>query len=248
MVLKKHFTILLLIGLLGAGNSFGQQLTGRVTDNRGVSLQGVNVINTTKKMGTITTPRGAYSIGYTEGDTITFSSLGFEKFTLVMEDLPEEVGQINITLEPVTNQLDEVVVRSDQITDAQIQKIIDQNYGAITPERQLTQTERRAYTAASSAGGLVSFDYLLNLINGRIKRIKMLSNWERQDALIDELQAMLPESFFNEKLGMKSEDIYPFLLYCMESSNNGISAQEAVSLDMVAFFLARLEEFKEGRD
>lgn len=247
MLSNQRIIFILFFGLTTALNTTAQQLQGRVTNERGFSMEGVTVINSTEKMGTVTNVRGRYSIGFTVGDTLKFSSIGYQDFTLVMEAMPRDLNNVNITLTPASTELEEVVVNSDQISEAELQRIIDQNFGAITPERKWTQTERRAYTASTSGGGIVSFDYILNLINGRIKRIKTLSNWERQDAAIGHLQEMLPEGFFQEKLGLEEEEVYPFLLYCMETSQRGM-VDEMLNLDLMEYFLVNLEAYKANKD
>lgn len=246
MLFNQRIILFLLIGFTFLSEAEAQQLQGRVTDFRGKSLSGVTVVNTDAKKGTLTNNRGRYAINFKPGDTITFSSLGYNTFELVFTEIPEKLNDINITLELKTEELDEVILNSNDISETEINKIIEQNFGMFQNERK-SQTERRAYTASSSGGGIVSFDYILNLINGRIKRLKMLSNWERQDAIIDELQAMMPESFYLENLGLRSEQVYPFLLYCLEISQNGLSAEMA-QLDIVAFFTANIDAFKSRED
>ena len=248
MPINQRILIFLFLAMLPIAELSAQQLQGRVTDNRGVSLEGVTVVNKTKKRGTVTNIRGAYQIGYTEGDTIQFSFLGYSDFELVMQDIPEDIGNIDITLEPSATDLEEVVVNSDQISEQQIEEIIEQNFGAITPERRWTQTERRAYTASSAGYGAISLDYFLNLINGRIKRIRMLSSWEKQDALITELQNILPDGFFQEKLGLKEEEVYPFLLFCVERASIQVDHDSQLTLGMMEYFQTNLQEFRAVKD
>ncbi|WP_420378451.1 carboxypeptidase-like regulatory domain-containing protein [Gilvibacter sp.] len=226
---------------------FGQSLSGRVTDEQGKSLEGITVINISKVKGTVTNNKGAYQISYTDGDTIVFAGLGFANFEFVAKDLPEDMGPLNITMTPETTELDEVVVNSDQLSDEQIAEIIEQNFGAIMPTKVLSKAEKKLYTATSSAGGLVPFDLILNTINGRIRKLKMINSWEKQDLIIDELQAAIPEGFLKEELGLEELEIYPFLLYCVETSS-AVPTPDKLNLSLTEFLLAKWKQYQEQRD
>lgn len=239
--------ILLYLFLLMGTVCFGQSLSGRVTDEQGKSLEGITVINISKVKGTVTNNKGAYQISYTDGDTIVFAGLGFANFEFVAKDLPEDMGPLNITMTPETTELDEVVVNSDQLSDEQIAEIIEQNFGAIMPTKVLSKAEKKLYTATSSAGGLVPFDLILNTINGRIRKLKMLNSWEKQDLIIDELQAAIPEGFLKEELGLEELEIYPFLLYCVETSS-AVPTPDKLNLSLTEFLLVKWKQYQEQRD
>ncbi len=239
--------ILLYLFLLMGTVCFGQSLSGRVTDEQGKSLEGITVINISKVKGTVTNNKGAYQISYTDGDTIVFAGLGFANFEFVAKDLPEDMGPLNITMTPETTELDEVVVNSDQLSDEQIAEIIEQNFGAIMPTKVLSKAEKKLYTATSSAGGLVPFDLILNTINGRIRKLKMINSWEKQDLIIDELQAAIPEGFLKEELGLEELEIYPFLLYCVETSS-AVPTPDKLNLSLTEFLLAKWKQYQEQRD
>lgn len=240
--------ILLYLFLLMGTVCFGQSLSGRVIDEQGKSLEGITVINISKVKGTVTNNKGAYQISYTDGDTIVFAGLGFANFEFVAKDLPGDMGPLNITMTLETTELDEVVVSSDQLSDEQIAEIIQQNFGLIMPTKVLSNAEKKLYSASSAHDyGAVSFDYILNLINGRIKSLRTLNNWEKQDALIDKLQAALPEEFFKEELGLEAVDIYPFLLYCVETSS-AVPTPDKLNLTLTEFLLAKWKQYQEQRD
>ena len=247
MLSNQRIWILGLLCLVGF-NALAQRLEGRVTDEQGRSLEGITVLNLTRVNGTVTNERGNYSIGYDDGDTILFAGLSFSNFEFVAKDLPEDLGPINITMTPETTELDEVVVRSDQLSDEQIAEIIEQNFGAIMPTKVLSNAEKKLYSASSAHDyGAISFDYILNLMNGRIRKLKMLNSWEKQDVIIDELQAAIPEEFLREELGLEEVEVYPFLLYCVETSVK-VPTPEEMNLRLTEFLLAKWEQYKEQRD
>ncbi|MFL1895743.1 SusC/RagA family TonB-linked outer membrane protein [Aquimarina sp. 2-A2] len=88
--------------------SFAQEktVTGKVTDDSGLPLPGVNIIVKNTSTGTQTDFDGLYTISASEGSTLVFSYLGFaDKEVAVSSD-----ATINVQLEASAAELEEVVV------------------------------------------------------------------------------------------------------------------------------------------
>jgi TonB-linked SusC/RagA family outer membrane protein len=105
--------VLLLAGLAAvpaASHSLLQQpavnrVTGKVTDQQGDPVAGVTVAVKGTSLGTTTDDKGAYSLGVTKGQTLAFSYIGYQ----VQEIVYTGQGHIDVTLEPSSTQLKEVV-------------------------------------------------------------------------------------------------------------------------------------------
>jgi TonB-linked SusC/RagA family outer membrane protein len=93
-----------------SANAQTRTISGKVTDAAdGSVLPGVNVADNTRSSTTSTNANGAYSITIPAGaKTITFSFIGYSAKTL---PVPAE-NNLNVTLSPASNTLDEVVVVS----------------------------------------------------------------------------------------------------------------------------------------
>jgi len=84
-----------------------RSISGKVTDNNGTALPGVNVVVTGSTIGTITDLNGIYSIEVPEGSTsLTFSFIGMEEQEIYIGTLT----QINVTMAESAVGLGEVVV------------------------------------------------------------------------------------------------------------------------------------------
>ncbi len=83
-----------------------QNITGKVTDDKGVPLPGVNVTVKGTQKGTITDINGLYRLPVERGETIVFSFVGFKKQEVVVKEQKE----INIALEQDQSKLNDVVV------------------------------------------------------------------------------------------------------------------------------------------
>jgi TonB-linked SusC/RagA family outer membrane protein len=93
-----------------SANAQTRTISGKVTDAAdGSVLPGVNVADNTRSSTTSTNANGVYSITIPAGaKTITFSFIGYSAKTL---PVPAE-NNLNVTLSPASNTLDEVVVVS----------------------------------------------------------------------------------------------------------------------------------------
>jgi hypothetical protein len=82
-------------------------INGKVTDNEGETLPGVNVLVEGTTIGTVTNQDGFYSLSIPPqaGVNLVFSMIGF-----VSQTIPANSGNINIVLEPDVMELQEVVV------------------------------------------------------------------------------------------------------------------------------------------
>ncbi len=100
--------MLILLTVLVTQFSVAQKtpITGKVTDDGGTPLPGVNIIVKGSNSGAQTDFDGVYSLQVSEGSTLLFTYLGFA-------DQEVTVGAqktINVQLEPTASQLEEIVV------------------------------------------------------------------------------------------------------------------------------------------
>lgn len=101
----KHITFIMFV-LFCTYTSFGQTITGNVTDQADAPLPGVTIIVSGTNKGTTTDFDGNYSISASSGDVLQFSYIG-------MQSKEVTVGSsnlINVTLQEDSEQLDEVIV------------------------------------------------------------------------------------------------------------------------------------------
>ena len=101
----KKITLLFLV-LFCVYSSFGQMITGNVTDTTGEPLPGVTIIVSTTNKGTTTDFDGNYSIAASSGDILEFSYLGMETQRITVG----AINNIDVTLVEDSEQLDEVIV------------------------------------------------------------------------------------------------------------------------------------------
>ncbi|MBL0685131.1 SusC/RagA family TonB-linked outer membrane protein [Aquimarina mytili] len=128
--------ILMLFMALVAHISFAQEktITGKITDDDGSPLPGVNIIIKGTSSGTQSDFDGNYSIEASEGSILTYSFLGFTN----KETVVGPSNTINIQLSAATSELEEVIVTAQGI------KREKQALGYAVAEVKDDQLEQRA--------------------------------------------------------------------------------------------------------
>lgn len=103
--------LLLLLGSSFADSSFCQVFTGRVTDyEKAAGLPNANISVRGKSVGGITDRDGNFSVNISKSsltDSIVISHLGYESVTIPTRQVTSKF--YNITLSPISYQLDEVI-------------------------------------------------------------------------------------------------------------------------------------------
>lgn len=212
----KTNNILLTLFLLIAEITFGQtpaskEILGQVLE-QSTTVEGVNIINNTSQVSTVSDKDGSFSIVVKEGDVLVFSAVNLEpvKRRITTEDLGVSLLQIKMTAKEV--ELKEVIVNENANITAENLGIIP--YG----QKKYTPAERKVYTATST-----SVDMLLNKISGRSAMLKKEVNVEKREALFRKIEYLFEEDYYTNRLRIPLDDIKGFQLYCVDDAEFAVS-------------------------
>ena len=220
---RLFFCCFLFLSYLGTAQSlFTKTLDGKVLfQNTGVT--DVHVMNSTTGKGTITNPTGEFSIEVTLGDTLLFSGVRFRRKNIMVTTSLLESSLVYVTLEEFVNELDEVVLRpfdlSGDLTKDMQQLVIEPVVTASTLDLPnayaipRTQAERKLFEA-TSGGGLVPLNPILNAITGRTKYLKKVLARNRAYTRTMRVQKFFPDSLYVQDLRIPKSKIDDFLYYC----------------------------------
>ena len=214
--------MLLTCGSSLAQSAFTRNLQGRVLNN-GKGVADVHVMNTTRSRATITDETGNFNIGVNLGDTLLLSAVQFKRKTLLISGAMLESLRIDVPLEEFVNVLDEVILRpydlsGDLTRDMRQMK----TEGVVTAStlglpnayvKPLSQAERMKHEA-TTGGGLVPLNPLLNAITGRTKYLKKRIAMENKYARTNRVRAFYPDSVFVKELSIPESKIDDFMYYC----------------------------------
>lgn len=182
-----------------------------------------HVLNITSNRATITNIRGFFAIQVALNDTLVFSAVQFKKKQLVVSREMLESPLVTIPLEDELTELDEVVVTPYNLTGDIAKDISTLKINPVVSAESLglpnahvripTQAERQLFEA-TSGGGLIPINPILNGISGRTK---MLKERVARNNLFDRtlrVREFYTDSLYRTKLRIPTDKIDDFLYFC----------------------------------
>ncbi len=86
-------------------------ISGKITASKGEDVEGINIYNKSSQKGTVTNVSGEFIIKVAENDRVFISAMQFQNFTIIIDQGIVDEKKMHIMLNPVINQLDEVLIR-----------------------------------------------------------------------------------------------------------------------------------------
>ena len=201
-----------------------------MADNK--SVADVHVMNTTLGRATITNEKGKFEISARIRDTLYFSAVQFKRKSIVITPEIWNAKWVLVPLDEFVNELDEVVVRPYDLSGD-----LTRDMGSINTDdvvsatilglpnayhRPPTQAERKLFEA-TTGGGIVPLNPILNAITGRTRYLKRILNSENQYARTNRVRAFYADSLFISDLRIPAVRIDDFMYYCeVDPSFNGL--------------------------
>ncbi|WP_291119433.1 hypothetical protein [Flavobacterium sp. UBA6135] len=178
----------------------------------GASPEGVHVLNLVNEKSTVSDSKGDFSILAKEDDLLVFSAVHLEYARKSISKKEFETGFVSIKLQEKITELEEVVVTEYTKINAKDLGIID-----YTPKKY-TPAERKLYTA-TSGGGILPIDPILNWISGRTKMLKKEILVEKREFLLEKLDDFYDGDFFNNTLKIPELYVDGFKYYVVEDAD-----------------------------
>ncbi|WP_245181056.1 carboxypeptidase-like regulatory domain-containing protein [Flavobacterium sp. XN-5] len=202
-----------------AQESAFSELKGKINGGA-FNVDGVYVINLSTEKALITTSDGYFNIAGLAGDTLLFSAVQFKRRRIVLAAKDFSDALFFVKMEPIMNQLDEVVIRRyDNINSVSLGIISSGQKSYTAAERKLqTATGLNASASAGSmAGGSVSADPLFNFLSGRTAMLKKELKVEKKESYMRQLDAVFDRSHFVDKLKIPADYIKGFEYYAVDN-------------------------------
>ena len=218
-----------------------------------IPVAGIHIVNLTSETGTSSDIYGKFDMYVTVNDTLLISSVQFENREIRVRQVNFDQRRIEIQLYPARNELDEIKLSDINLTgrltdDVDKIKYVDRTkFGLPYNKPQISQTDRRIYTATTSAGG-IPLDLFLNTLNGKIAMLKKVKANDDLKNLVIRAEANLPKSFFLEDLGIPETELQNFLYYCARKPELKRLIASDNLFGQIEFYKAQVAEFKKIRD
>lgn len=216
-------------------------IAGRITSDAS-SLEGVYVINLKSEYSAITDVDGRFVIVASVGDTLLFSGSQFNRKKLVVKSDYFAAAFLSVKMDPIVNQLKEVIVQRKSSISATSLGIIS------TGQKKYTAAERKLHTATDlnasasmngMAGGSISADPLINLLSGRTKMLKKEIEVEKKESYLKQLEKLFDLNYFVNKLKIPADYVNGFKYFAIENAKL-TSLLKANNIAMTTFFIGEL--------
>jgi hypothetical protein len=172
-----------------------------------VPLQGINIVNSSSKINTVSDQYGVFFITVKEGDVLSFSAADYEPLRKIINRQDFKLGTVAVNMTAVTIELKEVIIDKHP-------EITAENFGIIPRDQvKLTAAERKVYTATNGT------DAILNYFSGRTKILKKEVDTEKKEILMAKLEYLFEDKYYIETLKIPEEYIKGFQYYCVEDQD-----------------------------
>ena len=175
-------------------------------------LEGIYVLNLKTEISVVTEKGGFFTIEAIPGDTLLFSYMQLKGIRIGLEQKHFQKELFFVKMEPMINQLPEVVVRTYYNINAVSLGIVPSGIKHYTP------AERKYATASSSKLNPMGLDPLLNLISGRTAMLKKDIEVEKKEFYIQQIENMFEKNHFVDQLKIPVEYIKGFEYYIVENT------------------------------
>jgi hypothetical protein len=208
-MIKNYLLFFVLFGLSNVCQSQinpSKQLKGKVISTLD-DLENIYVFNLTTKKSSLTEKDGFFVINASVGDSLQFSSIQYKVLKIEIKENFFQNELYYVRLEPLINQLDEVVIKDYKNINAVSLGILSK------PAKSYTPAERKLYTATNGSSPL---DVLLNAISGRTKMLKKEVVIEKQEVSLEKIEYYLDDKYFIEALKIPADYVSGFKYYVVE--------------------------------
>lgn len=222
MRLVKHLLIFMLFAFSFYGQAqshFSKDIEGKVSSADG-DVAATHVLNISTRKAAITDIDGFFTINASLKDTLVFSAIQFQRKEIIVTAEVLTSKTIYITLDPALNQLEEVVVMPYNLTGNLAQDmrsepvVVAATLGLPNAYvKKKTQSERKL-NEATTGGGLIPVNPLINAITGRTKMLKDRVKRDEKYARTERVRAFYVDSLYINNLKIPELKIDDFMYFC----------------------------------
>lgn len=241
--------LILCVFQVGLIHSQATEIRGKVTASSDIDR--IHVINKTANKFTITNDNGEFLITASVNDTILISAIQYKSMEVLVTSQMIQSKFVSVKLNDKITELDEVVVgkvltgdlRSDiENSDAKADlNFYDLGIPGYTGKPK-TQSERRLHEA-TTGGGIVPLNPILNWISGRTKKLKAQLARENIDNAMKKTMSSLSEMLFNID-NLEPSKRVEFFYFVTDDANFLPLSKTNNDLKMLEFLQQKLQAFK----
>ena len=214
-------------------------------------VENIHVINKTAQKFTITNADGAFKISATLNDTLIFTSIQHKLTSVLVDADIIENKTLVVTLEEQLNELDQVVVgkiltgnMNSDVSNVEGEAFTAKKAGVSSYEGPLKTQSERKFNEATTGGGFIPLNPILNAISGRTKKLKNQIKLEEKDALIFTMKNNLSDDLFSEN-PLEEEYVMEYFYFASEQPDFLSRCKNKSSIEKLDYLIEKLQLFKQ---
>lgn len=233
-------------------------INGNISPPVGESAEGISIINRTAKSATISNRSGNFTIRVAAGDTLHFSALQFQDFSVLIDDGVVENRQLNVFMSESVTELPEVVVTPYDLSgnvqvDVKIIPVVEadlptQSAAEINPYEHTFRPDSLVspQNAAMRSGMIYSGMDFANIFRNIFTSRDVMTTVGDED--IDEQILQLHEDeFFKEQLNIPQEDIKEFIFFAEDNGLTPEMLKPENEMLLIEFLVAQSRKYKQRK-
>ncbi|QRM88119.1 hypothetical protein FG167_02395 [Lacinutrix sp. WUR7] len=213
-------------------------------------VENIHIINKTSQKFTITNAKGKFVIPVKRNDTLIVSSIQNKIETLIISIEHILSKKIIITLEEQVNELDEVVIgkmlTGDLITDLNAvegKPITSLSLGIPSYQGLLKTHNQRLLNEATTGGGFIPLNPILNAISGRTKKLKNRIRLDEIEVFMYQVKTKFSNDLFYEN-PLHEDKIMDYFYFVSEDANFTKICNGKNDLEILVFLKEKLTAYK----
>lgn len=213
-------------------NCFSQSVLNGKIVSEASNIDGIIIINISNNKTSQSKKDGLFTIQAKPKDTLYFSGMQIIDSKIILKESDFLKDLCYIRLKSQINQLEEVVIED-------YNKINSVSSGVLTkPAKKYTVAERRI-REATTGGGIVPLNLIINAITGRTAKLKKELEVEKRERLQNRLSGWFNDDYYTQNLKIPTEYIKGFQIFVLDDQSV-ISSLKAKNKTMVSFLLSGL--------
>lgn len=214
-------------------------------------VEGIHVINKTESKFTITNSNGEFAIPVKLFDTLVFSGVSYQTKEVLIDETIIKSKTLTVNLAENITALDEVVIGKiltgnllSDIENSDAKRAVN-FYDLGIPGyvgKPKTQSERRL-NEATTGGGIVPLNPLINAISGRTKMLKNQIKLEKQDVCMNKIKSDFSDLLF-EKDSLDEASQAEFFYYASEDEQFSSLCKLNQGIKTLEFLKQKLKAYK----
>lgn len=242
------------------------KINGKIKAASIEDVEGVSIYNVSSQKGTVTNEQGTFEIEVAENDRLSVTALQFNTFIVVVDERVITEKALGIYLNPIVNQLEEVIVRQynlsgDMVVDvtkiktANVVPDLDLSYATLEFDYEFTIDK---YSSIKGNKALEAYHNgqeqyggdLIGLFSDVIlrafipKKRKTTTPTSEKEPVAANLRDRFSTNYISETFGIPEEKVNDFLFYAEENGMQYEFLYEENEIVLLAFLFQKSEAYK----